>query len=1159
LQLTHAISRTKRLDEIFEAALDALAVGLNVKRASILLFDPDGVMRFKAWRGLSDEYRRAVEGHTPWSPHTQTAAPIVVADVNLNADLAPYLSTIRAEHIAAMAFVPLAGTVGILGKFMLYYAEPHDLSPEELQLADLIAAQVAFAVERTDAHSTASASDQRLRFALEAANMGTWDWDVRAQSVRWSDNVERIHGLPAGTFDGTFQSYEREIHPDDRGRVFASIQRALSEGVPHEVEYRIVGPDGAVRWVEGKGRVERGPDGRPARMTGVCMNITPRKHAELARVDALEQSSRASQRLAAIVESSDDAIVSKDLNGVILSWNRGAERMFGYSAVEAIGQSITLIVPSDRRAEEDMVLARIRSGEPVEVETIRRHKDGTSVSISLTVSPLRDADGRIVGASKIARDVSARKRGEAERAELNRRLSILVAASASLLDSPETEAVRTAMVSLARQLLVADGYAVWIAEPAQHGWRIATSYGVSEAFAHRLITSYRGTVAPAVTPFSAPLAVPDVAAQPMLEEQLAAYRAEGICSMLVCPMRLGSDGAGTLVFYYRRPHSFSDVDIQAGQALANLAAAALTTANLHEQLRKQHDAAESARRQAAFLADAAAVLSRSLDYEHTLAAVARLAVPEIADWCAVDLVEPAGRLRRLAVAHVDPAKVEYARLLEERYPADPDAPGGVHEVIRTRRPAMMATIPPDLVAANARDEEHLRVLTELALTSYICVPLVSTRGAFGAITFVFAESGRHYGDRDLMFAQDIAVRAALAIENALAYRRAHEANRLKDEFLATLSHELRTPLNAILGYAQMLNMGVLNAERRSKAVTVLTRNADALRQIIDDVLDVSRITAGKLRLNVRSVELGDLLKNAVATMQPSTDAKGVALRTMIDSRVPPVSGDPDRLQQVVWNLLSNAVKFTPRGGHVQVRLAHVDSSVHIVVSDDGQGIDPAFLPHIFERFRQADSSFSREHGGLGLGLAIVRDLVELHGGTVSASSDGPGTGATFSVRLPVMIVEGETAGMGPGPRSLIPVPTPSALLERLDGIRVLAVDDEEDAVGLLRVILESAGAEVTTAGSGQSALDLLSAVPYDAIIADIGMPRMDGLELIRRIRQTLPAPTNRIPAAALTAYARSEDRVSALASGFQMHIAKPVNPTELVIAVAALVGPLTRT
>jgi PAS domain S-box-containing protein len=1150
LQLTRATSRTERLDEIYDAALDALAAGLNIQRAGISLFDPDGVMRLKAWRGLSETYRNAVEGHTPWPPHTAGVDPIVVPDVSLDAALAPYLPAIRAEHIAAMAFLPLEAAEGVIGTFTVYYDRPHNLAPEELQLAGLIAAQVAFAVERTRAHQTARQSEERLRFALDAANMGTWDWDLRAQSVRWSDNVERIHGLPPGAFDGTFQSYEREIHPEDRERVFASIQRALSEGVPHEVEYRIVAPDGTVRWVEGKGRVERGFDGQPRRMSGVCMDVTRRKHAELARIEALEQSTRASHKLAAIVESSDDAIVSKDLNGVITSWNGGAERLFGYSASEAIGQSIMLIIPPDRRAEEDRVLASIRAGQPVEMETVRKRKDGSNVAISLMVSPVKDGAGRIAGASKIARDISARKRDEAERVELNRRLTMLVEASASLLDSPETESVRAATVTLARQLLHADGCAVWASEPGR-AWRVVKSEGISAAFAGRVIASDRGAAAPAAPHFSDPLPVPDVAADPMLSEQLDAYRDEGIQSLLVCPMRLGADHAATLVFYYRTPHAFRDVELQTGQALANLAAAALTTANLYDQQRTERDAAESARRQSAFLADATAILARSMDYEQTLAAVARLAVREIADWCAVDIVDEEGRLRRLAIAHMDPAKVEFARVLKERYPPDSDAKDDVREVMRTGKPAMMATVPADWPAATARDEDHLRILKELALTSYMCVPLVSASRTFGAMTFAFAESGRHYTDRDLAFAQDVAARAALAIENAFAYRRANEANRLKDEFLATLSHELRTPLNAILGYAQMLNMGVLSGERQLNAVAVLTRNAEALRQIIDDVLDVSRITAGRLRMNVRPVELDDILQNAVATIQPAAEAKGVSLQLKTESNVAPVYGDPDRLQQVVWNLLSNAVKFTPRGGHVQLRLERVESSIEIVVSDDGQGVEPAFLPHIFERFRQADSRFSREHGGLGLGLAIVRELTELHGGTVSASSDGPGTGATFRVRLPPAIFPSVS---DQEVRLLPPAGPVHGLTERLRGARILAVDDEADALGLLRVILESAGAEVTTAESAQRALDLLQNASYDGVIADIGMPRTDGLELIRRVRQTLPAPANRVPAAALTAYARSEDRVTALASGFQMHIAKPVNPAELVTTLAALLG-----
>jgi len=381
----------------------------------------------------------------------------------------------------------------------------------------------------------------------------------------------------------------------------------------------------------------------------------------------------------------------------------------------------------------------------------------------------------------------------------------------------------------------------------------------------------------------------------------------------------------------------------------------------------------------------------------------------------------------------------------------------------------------------------------------------------------------------------------------------NEASRIKDEFLATLSHELRTPLNAILGYAQMLSTGVLAGDGHTKAMTVLMRNAHALKQIIDDVLDVARITSGKLRLNVRPLELDDILRNAAATVQPAADAKDVALDLDLDEQVPQVLGDADRLQQVIWNLLSNAVKFTPRGGAVTLRLLRNDGWVEVVVDDNGVGIDPAFLPHIFERFRQADSRFSREHAGLGLGLAIVRDLVELHGGTIAAASRGPGAGATFTVRLPAIAAHKEHTFVEPAVRPPAAHTAPYTLSRALRGTRIVAVDNEQDALGLLGVILESAGAEVRTAASATDALALIQAERFDALIADIGMPGMDGLELIRHVRR-LPAPARDLPAVALTAYARSEDRVTVLASGFQMHLPKPVNPGELVTVVAALVG-----
>jgi signal transduction histidine kinase/ActR/RegA family two-component response regulator len=472
--------------------------------------------------------------------------------------------------------------------------------------------------------------------------------------------------------------------------------------------------------------------------------------------------------------------------------------------------------------------------------------------------------------------------------------------------------------------------------------------------------------------------------------------------------------------------------------------------------------------------------------------------------------------------------------------------------MRTGKSGFMSRIPADLLEASARDEEHLRIIRELQLTSYMCVPLTVQGRAIGAITFVSAESGREYSEVDLRFARELATRASLAVENARAYERANEASRLKDEFLATLSHELRTPLNAVLGYARMMRTQTLAPEKARTALDVIERNATSLKQIIEDVLDVSRIVAGRLRLNVEPVDLPAILREAIATVMPAADAKGVRVETVVEPLTAPISGDASRLQQIVWNLLSNAIKFTPRGGKVQLRLARVNSHVEVVVSDTGRGIAADFLPYVFERFRQADASFSREHGGLGLGLAIARQLTELHGGTITASSGGPGAGATFTVKLPLMIVHRQppedVRREHPHTERTAPELRPAP---RIDGIRVLAVDDEPDSLNLLRLVLEQAGASVTTAHTAAEAIDVVRTLRPDVLVADIGMPGMDGLQLIRAIRQ-MEEPYRSTPAAALTAYARSQDRITSLASGFHMHLAKPIDPLELTVAIATL-------
>jgi len=402
-------------------------------------------------------------------------------------------------------------------------------------------------------------------------------------------------------------------------------------------------------------------------------------------------------------------------------------------------------------------------------------------------------------------------------------------------------------------------------------------------------------------------------------------------------------------------------------------------------------------------------------------------------------------------------------------------------------------------------------------------------------------------------ARDITEQIQAHTELDAAYRQAEESSRLKEEFLATISHELRTPLSAILGWARMLRLGQLSEENAAKALDTIERNARAQAQLIDDLLDVSRIVTGKLRMDVRPSDPSTFIDAAVDAVRPAAEAKGVRMQKVMDTGLISIPGDPVRLQQVIWNLLSNAIKFTPRGGRVQIRSERVNSHLEIVVSDTGQGISPDFLPHVFDRFRQADQKTSRQHGGMGLGLAIVRHLVELHGGNVSAASDGEGKGSTFIVRLPISPiykVDATGARVHPAARDLLPA---NEATERLDGLRILVVDDEPDTRDLLKQGLENCGANVRLAASAAEAVDSIVAEIPDMLISDIGMPGIDGYDLIRQIRG-LPADAGgKIPAVALTAYTRVEDRLQALRAGYDMHVPKPVELAELVAVAASVV------
>jgi signal transduction histidine kinase/CheY-like chemotaxis protein len=721
---------------------------------------------------------------------------------------------------------------------------------------------------------------------------------------------------------------------------------------------------------------------------------------------------------------------------------------------------------------------------------------------------------------------------------------------------------------------------------------------------------------------------------------------------------------------------------------------------------------------AALLAEASRLLASSLDYETTLQRLARLLVPTLGDLCVIDVTGDDGEIRRLAAAHADPAKDDAAQELGRRFPPDRHGHHPVARALRTGRPELASDISADLLESIAPDPAHRDLAHAMAYTSYLVVPIIARERTFGAISLVSAGSGRRYTAEEVPLAEDIARRAAAAIDNARLYRQsetrlraaeaaadlggflnqaldpevvgrriaesvrallglgtslfyrvdpvtlemtvvagagtpipgfepgatlaagfaavglavrerrpvttpdlladprialtpelrarvertpyrsvlavplsshervigvlaladrkgrqfrqeevllaqgfaeqaalalenarlyaeARDANRAKDEFLATLSHELRTPLTAMLGWVRMLQSGTLDEATSARALQVIHRNTKLQAQLIDDLLDVSRIVTGKLSLELKAVDVGAVVETAMDAVTPAALAKSVELERRVDPAAGPAWADPHRLQQVVWNLLSNAVKFTPSGGRVTIAVDRDDPHVVVCVTDTGQGIAPEFLPYIFDRFRQADSTTTRAHGGLGLGLAIVHHLVTLHHGAVTAASEGPDRGATFTVRIPLAALR-TVARVSSGAASGVD------RLPALTGVRVLVVDDDADARDLVRAVLGQSGADVVTASSTLEALDALQRARPHVLVSDLSMPGDDGYALLHRVRALGLDREGRVPAVALTAFARAEDRARALAAGYAVHVSKPVEPAKLVEVVARL-------
>jgi PAS domain S-box-containing protein len=831
---------------------------------------------------------------------------------------------------------------------------------------------------------------------VENAALGL-HWVGADGTILWANQAELdLLGYPRDEYVGR---HIAEFHADQD--VINDILCKLSnKQTLHNYEATLRHKDGSIRHVVITSNVRWDKD-RFLHTRCFTRDITESKRA-----------GEANYLLASIVESSDDAILSKDLEGTILSWNKGAQRLYGYSAEEVIGRSVSLLMPPERADDFPAIMETLKRGDRVEhYETERVTKSGEIIHISLTVSPVRNTADEIIGASAIGRDITERKRLEQEREQLlvreqaarleaeqarrfsaeilareqsartaaqdaaekerliQDRLTHLVDASSALLSSLQVETILPMIVDTAKQVVAADAYAVWRFKSSGGLWQLMVSAGLSEEYIQSI-----GTILASTEPTVIPeIVAEDVTKEERLKSRLEAYQAEGIRSMLVLPLNIHGQSAGTVGFYYKQPHRFDETEVRVATALANLAAAAIGTAELYEEQTRLREGAE-------------------------------------------------------------------------------------------------------------------------------------------------------------------------------------EASRTKDEFLAMVSHELRTPLNAIVGWTDMLRTGKIDEQTVARAVETIERNARSQARLIEDLLDISRIITGKLRLNVQPVELPSVVDSAVDVIRPAATAKDVRLQVVLDPEAGPVSGDPERLQQIVWNLLSNAVKFTPKRGRIQVRLQRLNSHVEVTISDTGQGINPEFLPFVFDRFRQADSSFTRSQGGLGLGLAIVRHLVELHGGTVSAYSAGEGQGATFTVKFPLMIIHTpalyQTGRQQWGERAIsaiAPFECPQSLL----GIRLLIVEDEPDARELLKVMLEQCGAEIKAAESVKEAFQEMEEWKPDVMISDIEMPVEDGYSLIQKVRSAETRP-QRLPAIALTAHARAEDRMRALRAGYDAHVAKPVEANELVAVIESL-------
>jgi PAS domain S-box-containing protein len=1004
-----------------------------------------------------------------------------------------HLALLRTLNFSAMLSVPLRSGDTLIGALTLFMGRSGrtytdgDLAfaAELAALAAPVVAHAALLARQRGAEAALRDSEQRLRVAVNAGGIGIWDWNLVTNKVAWSDQVHVLVGMAPGTFSGRAEDFRALVHPDDLPELVARSAECRATRGAFSIEMRATRLDGREIWLATWAQCTTDAAG-VERLIGATVDITAQKRHNMSLTDVnsmLEQrvQMRTNER-DRIWRMSRDVLAVLAPCGTLVSVNPAFTSLLGWPQEAAMGDKLLALVHPDER--ERMLQALCGAVAVHDVEIRMRHRDGDWRWLSWTFVP---EEAQVYG---VGRDVTALKRQHDE-----------------VLDASEKrlQLALSAGDMGAWQWNVRDDSCWWWPGVARlHGMPPDTPGGSMAAYLDLVMPEDQPRLRATV--------------EAALREQRD-YRAEyrirtprGEVRWIESHANLQLDGAG---------------------GIAHVGGVCI---DITRRKRTEEDLR--------FLARASAQLAALDDIGTTLQRVARLAVPNFADWCALDLLEPDETLKRVAVAHVDPAKVRLAHELFERYPPQPGDGGAAWRIIARGRAECIAVVTDEMMVKAARDDGHLRVLRELGLRSFIGVPLAVRGRILGTLTFVSAETARTFGPDEVALAEDIGRRAAVAIDNANLYRTLQAADQRKDEFLAMLAHELRNPLAPIRVAADLLAMGPGKANL-SAISGVLARQVGHMTALVDDLLDVSRVTRGSIELDRAPVSFKAVAASAVEQVRPLVDARNHRLQVNLADDAMTVMGDEKRLVQILANLLNNAAKYTPPGGIITLSAAPEGGQLQVEVRDNGIGMSADLVDRAFELFSQAARASDRAQGGLGLGLALVRRLVELHDGDVRAYSRGEGSGSRFVVCLPLLAPA--DSGIGGAPAAAI---QPAGA-----GLRVLVVDDNQDAATVLGAYLATAGHEVDVCYDPYEALGRAQATAYDVCLLDIGLPGMDGHTLARRIRAGSPGGREaKAPVlVAVTGYGQSHDRSAALAAGFDHYLVKPVGAIDLH-ALLARVG-----